>query len=515
MNIINLSFPKKIWPHCLLVLKIILGIVITVSFFIVIKKNIDPDLGWHLRVGEQIVQTRNIPYFDTFSYTMAGHPWVDHEWSADILLWLGYNNHLWLLIEVFFTFFAVFPFLFWIQRAKNYPFLFAVTLASLFAIQIIGVRLQVVSFFLFFLVYEFLYRWRLKLIGFFWLYFLPPIFLLWANLHAGFSLGLGLLLFFLILLFFDRPRKRKRIISFAFIFTLSAALALVNPYGIGLYQEVVRVALSSETAKYIQEWQPGLFFINPQFAVFLGIFIFTLIAARKKVDFGLWSLPLVLFLAFLKSVRLSLLFIASALPLLHYGWAFLQKEIDRAQLLHPAPKKIRKAGIVTALIVFVLLSSLAVYSAATYKSMAYPDQAIEYLKKNPDLTALNIFNEYGWGGYLIWKLPRVKVFIDGRMPHWKDNTLDSAMADYISVTDKKNWEAVFAKRNVSLALIKNQPKKFRGQSYLARFSFTKKIDLWLNKTNQVEKPSDLESLLENAGWRAIYKDAVAVILKKP
>jgi len=31
-----------------------------------------------------------------------------------------------------------------------------------------------------------------------------------------------------------------------------------------------------------------------------------------------------------------------------------------------------------------------------------------------------VYNEYGQGGFLVWQFPEQKVFIDGRMPFWKD-----------------------------------------------------------------------------------------------
>src|SRR6202030_755926 len=43
----------------------------------------------------------------------------------------------------------------------------------------------------------------------------------------------------------------------------------------------------------------------------------------------------------------------------------------------------------------------------------YPAHAVEYLRDHPQPTGM--FNEYGWGGYLISQLgPAHSVFIDGR-----------------------------------------------------------------------------------------------------
>src|SRR3989344_2019952 len=49
---------------------------------------LDPDFGWHLKVGE-ILLTEGIPATDPFSYTMPSFPWVDHGRVTDMAMaWL-------------------------------------------------------------------------------------------------------------------------------------------------------------------------------------------------------------------------------------------------------------------------------------------------------------------------------------------------------------------------------------------------------------------------------------------
>src|ERR1700685_1103751 len=45
---------------------------------------IDPDVWWHLRTGEYITEYKTIPHTDPFSYTVAGKPWVAHEWLTEL-----------------------------------------------------------------------------------------------------------------------------------------------------------------------------------------------------------------------------------------------------------------------------------------------------------------------------------------------------------------------------------------------------------------------------------------------
>jgi len=60
----------------------------------------------------------------------------------------------------------------------------------------------------------------------------------------------------------------------------------------------------------------------------------------------------------------------------------------------------------------------------------YPRQAVEYLREHP--VAGPMFNEYGWGGYLIWKLgPEHKVFIDGRADIYE---YAGVLSDYLRIS---------------------------------------------------------------------------------
>ena len=70
------NYPQKI-------ASLVFGCLIAISFFIIIFQNQDPDLGWHLKVGEEILESGSVPHYDHFSHTMPGHEWIAHSWLAD------------------------------------------------------------------------------------------------------------------------------------------------------------------------------------------------------------------------------------------------------------------------------------------------------------------------------------------------------------------------------------------------------------------------------------------------
>src|SRR5690606_703949 len=51
----------------------------------------DPDMWWHMKVGEKIVQTGELPRTDEYSYTTGHHAWIPHEWLPEILIYTAYR----------------------------------------------------------------------------------------------------------------------------------------------------------------------------------------------------------------------------------------------------------------------------------------------------------------------------------------------------------------------------------------------------------------------------------------
>src|SRR3989344_1090418 len=137
-----------------IIAKIFFAILIVSGFWYITANNFDPDLGWHLRVGEQIVNTGEIPRHDTFSHTMPGFEWIDHEWLVDAWLWRMQDLNLWWVVTAVFATLAFIPFLIWIIRAERLSWLWVIFLGALSVSPFIGVRPQIISFFLFFIVFE-------------------------------------------------------------------------------------------------------------------------------------------------------------------------------------------------------------------------------------------------------------------------------------------------------------------------------------------------------------------------
>ena len=51
----------------------------------------DPDIWWHVKVGDWIVEHLAVPHNGIFSWTAADRPWVAYSWGYEVLLSRAYQ----------------------------------------------------------------------------------------------------------------------------------------------------------------------------------------------------------------------------------------------------------------------------------------------------------------------------------------------------------------------------------------------------------------------------------------
>jgi hypothetical protein len=134
----------------------------------------------------------------------------------------------------------------------------------------------------------------------------------------------------------------------------------------------------------------------------------------------------------------------------------------------------------------------------------YPCAAIAFLKNHPELDSLRLFNDYGWGGYLIAAMPERRLFIDGRLPQYIFNSR-TILEEYSDFFDKKKITDKLKEHDIELILFKASKKPFKPD--------------WLEQYLLNEKPTDrhnplLEYLDKSSEWKKIYSDTVSVIYLK-
>lgn len=523
----KLSFLTIFW---ILFYFLVFGLLLRSSF-----SYLDPDLGWHLKVGEEIAVTHVLPHVNHFNYTYAGR-WVDHEWLANLISFEIFKNFNYLGLNIFYAglILAVL-----ILLNINTRKLFKKTPDFLIAfLQIIGLiaclpsfGLRTQEFGLFFLLLELLViqkfentkNWR-------YLILFCPLFYLWANIHGSFLMGLGLLLGWLMVKvaqliishskwhdYFtnDETLKIFHLKIFA-AFSLGALICTaITPYGLELYSFLGTYS-NTFYLKVIQEWQSqaNFPFCYPQL-LYLAMVLFTVFLFFKEIvlnkikKINLWQLSLsilFLYMGFRSRRHFPLMFVAS--------FAFLTETLSDL-FSADSLKLIRiKKFIRVFLLLCLALSGLNQYVNISYTQNPftancnnYPCSATVFLQREAQYSNFNLLNDYNWGGYLIWTYPKRKLFIDGRIPQtiFAGHTFLEEYYDFYN--QKKNIGDKLNQYNIRLVLIKTKDAKITPKKW-------EKIIFWINEADLIS-PNYLRRYLDSSSsWIKIYSDSVATIYFK-
>lgn len=396
---------------------------------------LDPDFGWHLRSGEYILR-HGIPMHDIYTYTAQSYRWVNHEWGNDVILAVIYGAGGYLLASVFYG-------ALWtaaILLAANKRRLLSGIIAAIAIYPYVGVRPLAWTALFFSAVIRICNSKNIKNA---WL--LPPIFLLWANIHAGFIAGLAVIAYFAV---------RQRSYTLLKVLLLCAVVTLINPYGLRIYGEIAHTIFDPALHRQVEEWHS--FYIARCSLLFIALWLTGLIAFQNWKKFWSWlGLSQILLISSLSASRNIPLYVIAALGelglFIDHAWKMLSglKSADSA------------ARFFKSLIISAGLFLLAAFLSVTYfydwgnRESDYPVKATAYLRAHP--CGGNLFNAYAYGGYLIWKLPNQPVYIDGRMPTWR-----VYMNRYEAVAQHpaQNYQAEFNRYDVRCVLLKDDQKKF-------------------------------------------------------
>lgn len=461
---------------------------------------LDSDFGWHIRMG-QIILYSGIPKTDPFSYTMPSYPFVDHEWLTNVAIAAVYPVIGMTGLAVLFAILVAAAI--YIQIPSSLYRLSALPIiliaAALFPVG--GIRTQVITWFLFsFMVWIISRHSR----GAYYRYAPLGIMLIWSNLHGAFPIGLVILSTFYITRWIERKKNSLQELG---ILTGAFAVTFINPYGYRLWWEVWMQMSDSSLHFTILEWLPAFFFVN--IALWMYVVISSMITFRYRSKFSLFqkSIYLLFLLAGISTFRhMPLWIIVSLYPTL-LALKFFYAEVSKYKF---GKERVRSFYLIlVGLALFCLIWQLGWYFSGTSQKREdrdYPKNAIVYIKKN--LPKGQIFTPYEWGGYLDWKLPEKKVFIDGRMPsfRWKQAKKDESsyiFKEYQKAMygNKKDFTAIMKKYSVEMVLMPRQDKSMK--SVLDR-AFAKFLAQYKNADH---KPK--ENKFED--FDIVYQDRIAIV----
>jgi hypothetical protein len=445
----------------------LMSLVLLLCLFVMATRPIvDPDFWWHLRTGQYIVETGAIPRQDIFSYALHGQPWITHEWLTEVILYAIYvvfgQGGLILVFAGIVTAAFVLSYL----QCDGRPYLasFVVVLAALASAVTWGVRPQMLSLLLSAVFLHILHLSRRGISRYLWL--LPALMVLWANLHGSFFLGLVYLAAHIVGAALDNVFARsqqalltwKDIRRLTAVTLLAAAAPILNPNGIRLLAYPFGTLGSHAMQQYIVEWfSPDFHLAQFQpFALYILVLLAVLGLSRRRPS----TTDLIFLVGFgyasLRSARQIPFFVLTTTPMLTSQLVHVWRDrgFPNLSMTRRRPRG-RTFLVLNWVILAVLLSgaaalaSQAVQGNAAAQRDAFPVAAVDFLKESN--TPGNVYNLYHWGGYLIWRLyPERKVFIDGRADVYGDAFID----EYLKVYQlRENWQEPLDRYDVGVVLV--------------------------------------------------------------
>lgn len=474
---------------------------------------LDPDFGWHLQMG-WLIEKNGIPATDPFSYTMGSYPFVDHEWLTNLLLAKGIDTVGNTILAGIFALVAVAAFSLQLltvsEKGKRFvlPFLL---LALLSVTGAIGIRPQLLTWFFFSLVLIVI-RDQVRFKKYRW--FLPLLFMVWVNLHGGFAIGIVALFLATVYWWYKNPAQKFVLLG---VFAASVAATFLMPYGLRGWWEVWMQMTDGSLRWTIMEWTPAIFV--PNMLLWLFIIFSVMFVGRYIKKFSLLDLLLYggLLVSGISSIRHAPLWLLIALPLTIEAVAFFYQDITKIKYAVGRFGVMAKLFLVLIFLFAVLdLRSVAYGLGFFGKQGMYPEHAVTYLREHQSKGQL--FSFYNWGGYLIWKLPEKRVFIDGRMPSWRwsvnvPGESKYAFDDYQKILDGTiPFASVVEKYRIDTLLFPIPGEKSQNplENILVEFG-TNVLHLPLKEDVGFTK---VVKQAKKAGWVVVYQDDTAVIYKK-
>ncbi|HXW93582.1 MAG TPA: hypothetical protein VEK33_23740 [Terriglobales bacterium] len=448
----------------------------------------DADIGWHIRNGEQMLATHTIARADSFSSTMSGHTWYAWEWLYDV--WVAKLRHAFGLNGVVFYTAAIIAATFvlalhvGLRRGATLPVMLVLLLLALGAAAV------------HFLARPHVFSWLFTVIWFALLdsasdehqedrslLWLPPLMILWVNLHGGFVLGLLLLAIYLVgggIEYLSRREGRaalaKRMRWLSAVSMLTFAASLVNPYGYQLHAHIYRYLSDRFLMNQISEFLSPDFHGGAQqcFALLLIAAIVAIATARQAIKPS--QLLVVISAAYLgcyatRNLPTSGLLIALVVaPILSDSLAYATRSSTMALWLKELLTRIDSFGSRMRrlelgfrghfwMVAVFVLGLWACFDQgrvgptrlfhAYFDAKRFPVEATNYISAHRIREP--IFSLDYWGGYLIYRIyPESKVVLDDR----HDLYGDRFFKDYLKVVSvQPGWEKVLNDLGVDWVLV--------------------------------------------------------------
>ena len=446
----------------------------------------DPDIWWHLHNADYLVQNHSLPRFDTYSFTVAGHPWINHEWLAELPYYVGWraiglrgiDAVTFLILSLIFL--GVLHLCH--RESGNYKASILACCCCVFLASVsFGPRTILFGYACLVLLLILLQRFRQRGPAALWA--IPPLFCLWVNTHGSWLLGLILFSITIAAGFVDgswgsvdavgwTKTQRKQLVQ---TWCASIAALFVNPFGYRLVFYPFDLAFRQKlNVEHVQEWV-SVNFHDQRGKIVLAVLVVLLVSLLLRSSrWTLTEVGIVLFALYsgLTYIRFLVLLGIVLAPVLARVFDFIpryREEVDTPTL--------------NLCVILLMIAGVVHYWPKEAQMQAslrdqYPVGAVAYLQEHPP--SGHMLNFYLWGGYLNWKDSRLKVFLDSRVDIFE---YSGVLKDYLDL--------------LGLYDVNPTLDKYRIQYVL----FPTKEPLTY-------------ALEHDARWRTVYRDDMSVLFER-
>ncbi len=393
------------------------------------------DVWWHICTGLWILQNHAVPHVGLFSQ-YSNLPWIDSSWGFQVLIAVMYKL-VWLraptiMMMGFKAAFAVVTFL--LARGWRGNFWTAVGLSAVAQYAIADPQPDPICFSVLCFGVELILLLQCRRSGsarpLFWL---PVLFLFWANLHAEYVDGLLLFALFLLTLSVERMLGRfsvkwvqsqpaPRLTTVGVVAGISFFATFVTPYPRHLFGNVLKDVYGDTSFKYFSEFH-SMTFREPQHYVVLLLVMVSFFALARQHSRDLFKLSL-LVLGAVIAFRIQRDVWCAVLPSIAVLGDSLP--VDQGQATREATFWKREKPVTVILLVATFMIAASRVPASNNELMnkvsaRFPVKACDFIRGAH--LSQPLFNPYAWGGFLIWYMPEYPVSIDGRMASLYGNEL--------------------------------------------------------------------------------------------
>lgn len=464
----------------------ILDILLIAGFFSLVfvlslRRLSDYDLWGHLKAGEYLFKTGSILTTHYFNCSWPDFPYLNHEWLFQAISYGLYNSGGEALLVALQIFLVLFSFALLYKTVRLYSdnipvIVFALALGVLASSHRFVLRPQHFSYVFLLINLYCLHQYVNGRTGY--LYLLPPVMLLWVNIHAESLWGIVVPAIFLVTeaagVYF-RHERNTNLKKLFFVFSLVVLASLINPF---TYKTVIWPFLvMSEQFAGVEELLPPTTLRYLPFWIYFGIFVFSAFFSVRKIKIHFLVISIFFSAVAWSANRGIPHFIFASAPVVVAGisrmlesfnnvipacpGSFRRKDSRQARMTNyvflPANFLLNtfRIFIRTALLISVLYLIFSVITSPRYlrkfDSVPYPEGAVKFIKDKG--IKGNMFNLHGWGGYIVWELyPPVKPYIDNRFFHRK------FFAEYEKILSGEiDWQYLLNKYKINIVLLDYSP----------------------------------------------------------